>query len=109
MDVLIEPLEGAQRKFRVVFTGEEIRSRVDKEIGSAIKGLKVPGYRVGHVPASYIRSRAPYLSSVFQGVTEDLRQNVIDALVNEGSGTVVFLDPHPFSVSCAIFSRGWLQ
>jgi trigger factor len=99
MDVLLEPLEGAQRKFRVVFSDEEVRSRVDKEIRSAIKGLKVPGYRVGHVPPSYIRSRGSYLSSIYESVTEELRQNVIDALVNEGSGTVVFLDPEPFSIS----------
>ena len=98
MDVLLEPLEGAQRKFRVVFSDEEIRSRVDKEIRSAIKDLKIPGYRVGHVPATYIRSRAPYLSSIYQSVTEEVRQNVIDALVNEGSGTVVYLDPEPFSL-----------
>lgn len=99
MEVLIEPLEGAQKKFRVVFSNEDVRSKVEKEIRSAIKGLKVPGYRVGHVPASYIRSRAPYLASIHESVTEELRQAVIDALVNEGSGTVVFLDPEPFSVS----------
>jgi len=99
MDVLLEPLEGAQRKFRVVFSDEEIRARVDKEIRSAIKGLKVPGYRVGHVPPSYIRARSNYLSSIYEGVTDELRHSVIDALVNEGAGTVVFLDPEPFSIA----------
>lgn len=99
MDVLLEPLEGAQRKFRVVFSDDEVRSKVNKEIRQAAKGLKVPGYRVGRVPDTYIRSRAVFLSSVYEGVTEDLRQNVIDALVKEGSGTVVYLDPEPFSVA----------
>ncbi|MDA8028793.1 MAG: trigger factor [Nitrospiraceae bacterium] len=99
MDVLIEPLEGAQRKFRVVFSDEDVRAKVEKEIQSTIKALKVPGYRVGHVPPSYIRSRAPFLASIHESVTEALRQSAIDALVNEDSGTVVFLDPEPFSVT----------
>ena len=99
MDVQIEPLEGAQRKFRVVFSDADVRAKVEKEICSTVKTLKVPGYRVGHVPASYVRSRPPFLASIHESVTDSLRQAAIDALVNQESGTVVFLDPEPFSVS----------
>ncbi len=99
MDVQIEPLEGAQRKFRVVFSDADVKSKVENEIRSTVKTLKVPGYRVGHVPASYVRSRPPFLASIHESVTDSLRQAAIDALVNYESGTVVFLDPEPFSVS----------
>lgn len=99
MDVLLEPLEGAQRKFRVVFSDEEVRSRVEKEIRSVIKDLKIPGYRVGRVPVSYLRSRPGSLGSIYDAVSEALRQDSINALVKEDSGTVVFLDPEPFTVT----------
>ncbi|MHB8369252.1 MAG: trigger factor [Leptospirales bacterium] len=99
MDLKIEPDEGAKRKFQVIYTGDEVRTRVDRMVREALKDVKVPGYRTGHVPASYARSRPPLMASVHEDVTRNIHTEIIETLVKKSDEVVVFLDPEEFSLT----------
>ena len=99
MDLKIEPDEGAKRKFQVIYTGDEVRTRVDRMVREALKDVKVPGYRTGHVPASYARTRPPLMASIHEDVTRNIHAEIIEALVKKSEEVVVFLDPEDFSLT----------
>ena len=99
MSLKIEPGDGAKRKFQRGYSPEEVRTRVDRTIQDFLRDVKVPGYRPGRVPASYVRSRPPYMASVHEEVTKGIHSEVIGDLIKGSAETVVFLDPEDFVVT----------
>ena len=99
MSLKIAPGDGAKRTFQRGYSPEEVRTRVDRTIQEFLKDVKVPGYRPGRVPASYVRSRPSYLTSVHEEVTRKIHSEVVGDLIKGAGETVVFLDPADFSVT----------
>jgi trigger factor len=99
MSLKIEPGDGAKRTFQRGYSPEEVRTRVDRTIQEFLQGMKVPGYRPGRVPASYVRSRSPYMASVHEEVRRSIHAEVVGDLIKGPSETVVFLDPADFTVT----------
>ena len=71
LDSTCETTKGLGRKLKISVPANKVMSQVDERIKSLGKTLKVPGFRSGKVPVSFIKKK--YQTQVYSEIKESKR------------------------------------
>lgn len=82
MQVSVETTQGLERRLTISVPAEQIEKIVNDNIKSEAKRARIPGFRPGKVPMSFIQKR--YGKAIRQDVTGEIMQrNFVEAIIAE--------------------------
>jgi trigger factor len=81
MQINLVSEEGLSRAFDVTVPGVDFEAKVDKNLASFAKDLKLPGFRPGKVPMTVVRSR--YRASIMEEVMNETVQEAVRSALTE--------------------------
>jgi trigger factor len=83
-------LDGLARSFRFVFPIDQVKLDTEKKISDFAKKAQMPGFRVGKVPVSLVKSK--YGAELFYEVSQSLVDSSIKKLIDENKFDILHND-----------------